>query len=139
MADWWSSQEDTSARTGAALTFWSLDGSDSLPDAAAAGLQTTVLAEFENVFILCYPSQKFRNLPEHVTVFDANLVLPEHRFGKTLASNPNCVGFIAVLAEWLKLVGANGLEVEFSRYANDVSILFEVFVSFDKILDVQLC
>ena len=113
MANWWHSQVDSSARTGAALTFWwSLDGSDSLPDAAEAGLQTTVLAEFEQVFCLCYPSQTFRNMPGHVTVLDCNLVLPEDRFVKTLASNPACVGFIAVLAEWLKLVGANELEVD---------------------------
>ena len=114
MADWWGSQEDSSARTGAALTFWwSLDGSDRLPDAVEAGLSTTALAEFEKVFCLCYPSQTFRNMPEHVAVLDCNLVLPEARFVKTLASNRKCVGFIAVLAEWLKLVGASSLEVEF--------------------------
>jgi len=112
MDEWWRAQPDSSGDTGVALTFWySLTGADRLPDAIEAGLRSTELAEFENVFCLTYPTQQFLNMPSHVTILDANLVLAETAFIRVLESNSETTGFVAVLAEWIKQVGARELQV----------------------------
>ena len=104
MKDWWSCNTWVHRpATGAALTFWfSLDGSPTLPDAIVAGLQSTKLADFEAVFCLTY--QQLTNLPAHINVIDANDVLPHNIFLKVLKHGTEKTrGFIAVLAEWIKL------------------------------------
>ena len=73
MKEWWSQRSSQNNRVGCALTFWfALDGSTVLPDAIAAGLKSTLLGEFDDVFILTY--QPFENLPEHIRVLDCNRV-----------------------------------------------------------------
>ena len=43
-----------------------------LPDAIVAGLESTLVAEFETVFLLSYGH--FRNTPPHVQMIDASTV-----------------------------------------------------------------
>ena len=110
--DWWAAQplsDRSETRTGAALTFWfSLNDAPRLPDAIEVGLTSTVLAEFEAVFLLAY--QRFSNVPEHIRVIDGNKVMPEKQFRAILASNTKTCGFVAVLSEWLKFSAAESLE-----------------------------
>ena len=64
--------EDTNV-VGAALAFWeNLDGGTLLPDAILAGLESTLVAEFEAVFLLSYGP--FSNTPPHVRMTDASTV-----------------------------------------------------------------
>ena len=112
MKEWWDTQPLSKAPigVGAALTFWySLDGSNELPDAIVAGLKSTVIAEFQEVFCLTY--QRFDNMPKHIVIIDCGKVLPEDRFQMVLQhGNSHMTGFIAVLAEWIKQVAASELE-----------------------------
>jgi len=114
ISEWWAQQpessfSDSEASTGAALTFWySMDNSPRVPDAIEVGLTSTQLAQFEQVFCLTY--QHFNNLPKHITVVDCNRIMPESQFLRVLDSNKTMVGFVAVLAEWIKQVAALELE-----------------------------
>jgi hypothetical protein len=112
MAEWWDGQSVLKSavedkKVGAALTFWhSMDGSRRLPDAIEVGLTSTLIAEFEDVYCLSYQG-RFENLPAHIKLIDANRVLPKDVFNSTLQHGYSRTGgFIAVLAEWLKQLGA---------------------------------
>jgi len=109
MEEWASQQQccGSSTKTGAALTFWyAMNNATRLPDAIEVGLLSTTLAQFEKVFCLTYPTQQFENMPRHITILDCNAILSEDHFLRVLHSNSRTVGFIAVLAEWIKQVGA---------------------------------
>ena len=113
MDDWWkvaSPGHHDCMRVGAALTFWySLDDSKRLPDAIEAGMRSTLLGEFDAVFCLSY--QKFENVPSHIVMLDCNEILPFGAFKYVLSEGTrHTKGFIAVLAEWIKLVGAVRLQ-----------------------------
>ena len=81
--DWWAARplsDRSETRTGVALTFWfSLNDAPRVPDAIEVGLTSTLLAEFEAVFLLAY--QRFDNVPEHIHVIDGNKVMPETSLG----------------------------------------------------------
>ena len=114
MAEWWRAQKDVTVplRTGVALTFWySLDGSHVLPDAIKVGLKSTLTAEFEAVFCLTY--QSFTNMPSHVRTINCETLLSYSVFSQVLCNGSALVGdgFIGVIAEWIKLVGAAELDV----------------------------
>ena len=116
MQEWWAPRSAAPLSTGAALTFWVtlengfevVKGPTTLPDAIEAGMRSTVLGEFEHVFCMCYPQvQTLNNMPDNITLVDATAIMDFEDFQMLLASQtPNLRGFVAVLAEWLKLVGA---------------------------------
>ena len=113
MADWWevaSPGHINETTVGAALTFWySLEGSTRLPDAIEAGMRSTLLGEFDAVFCLSY--QQFENMPSHIIMLDCNKILPFGAFKYVLSvGTRHTRGFIAVLAEWMKVVGAVELQ-----------------------------
>ena len=108
MEEWWagSGLAGRVCTVGAALTFWySLDGSNMLPDAIEMGMKSTALAEFESVFCLTY--QDFVNMPAHVRVIDCGKIMPFGKFKRALDTGSASVeGFIAILAEWVKQMAA---------------------------------
>lgn len=107
--EWYQNVTAPPDRTGCALAFWyQLDESAELrlPDGIVAGLRSLELAEFEAVYCMTY-GQVFPNMPKFVKIIDANRVLPEPKFKQCLRSGgAGCTGFIAVLASWLREVGA---------------------------------
>ena len=73
MREWYAAQRLDTSVVGAALAFWeNLDGGPLLPDAIVAGLESTLVAEFEAVFLLSYG--QFSNTPPHVRWIDASTV-----------------------------------------------------------------
>ena len=73
MREWYAAQRLDTSVVGAALAFWeNLDGGPLLPDAIVAGLESTLVAEFEAVFLLSYGP--FSNTPPHVRLIDASTV-----------------------------------------------------------------
>ena len=73
MREWFAAQSLDTSVVGAALAFWeNLDGGPLLPDAIVAGLESTLVAEFDAVFLLSYGS--FSNTPPHVRMIDASTV-----------------------------------------------------------------
>lgn len=98
MSELYKNARDCELHVGAALTFWhALDARPfwhalDLPDAIAAGLSSTHLAEFEQVFCLTY--QSFTNMPSHITVLDCNEVLPLHIFERVLLL---CISILATI------------------------------------------
>ena len=73
MREWFAAQSLDTSVVGAALAFWeNRDGGPLLPDAIVAGLESTLVAEFEGVFLLSYGL--FSNTPPHVRMIDASTV-----------------------------------------------------------------
>ena len=132
MRDWWAARSAAPLSTGAALTFWVtlenefevVKGPTTLPDAIVAGMKSTALAEFEHVYCMCFPQvQTLTNMPDGITLIDATAVMRFEDFQELLASQtPQLKGFVAVLAEWLKLVAASQLP-EIAKY--DAVVTFD--------------
>ena len=82
MREWYDAQSLDTSVVGAALAFWeNLGGGTMLPDAIVAGLESTLVAEFEAVFLLSYGP--FSNTPPHVRMIDASTVDARDFFPRT--------------------------------------------------------
>ena len=105
----WAAEQAFGRGPGAAFCFWySLDGSNKLPQASLDGLETLVdNAGFDNAYLLGY--KKPTNMPRGLTFLRAEPYMTEAAFKAMLVVGEKKIpGFVALLADYIRLAAAAG-------------------------------